>query len=131
MTLVRPSSSPGHMTAVMRAMPRPTGHKALRVALVRGGRVIDERVLPRGAHLTIGPTEHSTFVVPGVRSSLRLIEHVRGGYRLNPAPGARGRVARDGEAVDLAALTGAGPIALDDTARGKIALGDALVLFHF
>jgi hypothetical protein len=117
------------MTAVMRAMPRPDGHKALRVALVRGGRVIDERVLPRGANLTIGPTEHSTFVVPGLRSSVRLIEHVRGAYRLNPAPGARGRIAREGEAVDLAQLTG--PLPLDDTARGKIALGDALVLFHF
>jgi hypothetical protein len=119
------------MTAVMRAVSRPLGDKVLRVALVRGGRVIDERVLARGEHLTVGPTERNTFVIPALAASARLVEWTRGGYRVHVVRGAEGRIAGDGGARDLRELGRDGPIPIGEDARGKIAIGDALVLFHF
>ena len=120
------------MTSVMRAVARPTGSRALRAALVRGGRIVDERVVAAGEHLTVGSTERSTFVVAGLGSSFRVLEWTRSGYKLHLAPGMSGRVAVGGEVAEVGGAAGSrAPIALDDEARGKIALGDALLLFHF
>ncbi len=119
------------MTAAMRAAPRPTGSRALRAALVQGGRILDERVIPPGEHLTVGPTERNTFVVAGLAGSTRLLEHGRAGYRLRLGPGMRGRVALAGEVAELCGAADEQPILLDEDARGRVAIGDALVLFHF
>jgi len=128
--LVHPSTRPGQMTSVMRAV-RPTGSRALRVALVRGGKILDERVLPLGEHLTVGPTERSLFVVAGLGASVRLLEWSRAGYRLHLGAGMRGRVAIGGEVTEVSGQRAFAPLALDDEARGRIAVGDAVVLFHF
>jgi hypothetical protein len=119
------------MTAVMRAAALPTGSRALRAALVRGGRIVDERILPVGEHLTVGPTERSAFVVAGLPGSVRLLEWSRAGYKLHLRAGMSGRVALGGEVAEIEGRSAPAPIALDDGARGKIAIGDALVLFHF
>lgn len=55
---------PGQMTAVMRAMPQATGPKVLRIGLLQGGKVIEERVIKQRTHVTVGPSEKSTFVLP-------------------------------------------------------------------
>lgn len=124
------SESPGSMTAVMRAAPRSTGPRVLRAALVREGRVVDERALPPGAHLSVGASERHTFVVthPAAAAGVRLIEHTSRGYRLRGARGVEGRVATAAGIVDLDA---ASALDLDDGARGKLVIGDAVVLFHF
>ncbi len=119
------------MTAVMRAVALPTGNRRLRAALVRGGRMVDERLLAAGEHLTVGPTERSTFVVAGLGASARLLEWSRAGYRLHLAPEMSGRVALGGEIAEVSGRGARAPVALDDEARGKIVVGDALVLFHF
>jgi hypothetical protein len=118
------------MTAVMRAVAPRTRARTLRAALVRGGRIVDERVLAPGEHLTVGPSEHSSFVVPSLASSVRLIEWSRGVYSLRLGRGMSGRIAASNTIRDLDAGARA-PIALDDDARGRIRVGDALVLFHF
>jgi hypothetical protein len=130
--LGQPSNRPGQMTAVMRAMPQPTGERALRAALVRGGKILEERVLAPGEHLTVGPNERSTFVIAGLSSSVRLLEWSRAGYRLHLGPGMVGRVATSGAIAEVSErANGRVPVALDGAARGKITCGDALVLFHF
>ena len=129
--LGQPSSKPGQMTAVMRAVARPTASRALRAALVRGGKILDERVLPLGEHLTVGPTERNTFVIAGLTSGVRLLEWSRAGYQLHLGPGMSGRVALGGEVAEVRGQRGRAPIALDDAARGRITLGDAVVLFQF
>src|SRR3954468_14896421 len=101
-----PSNRPGQMTAVMRAMPQATGPKVLRVGLVQGGKVIEERVIKQRTHVTIGPSEKSMFVTPSksIPSSFKLFEIVGSEYVLNFLEGMSGRVALKTGVSDLAAL---------------------------
>jgi hypothetical protein len=57
------ASPPGHMTAVMRAVPRATGDRVLRIGLVVAGCILEERVIPQRTSVTVGPSERSMFVV--------------------------------------------------------------------
>src|ERR1044071_1501113 len=86
---------PGQMTAVMRAMPQATGPKVLRIGLVQGGKVIEERVIKQRTNVTIGPSEKSMFVVPSknIPAQFRLFELAGGDYFLNFLDGMTGRVA--------------------------------------
>src|SRR4030081_342577 len=54
---------PGQMTAVMRAMQQTTGPKVLRIGLVAGGRILEERIVKQRTSVTVGPSEKSMFVV--------------------------------------------------------------------
>src|SRR5438445_148927 len=138
-----PSSSarPGQMTAVMRAMPQTTGPKVLRIGLVQGGKVIEERVIKQRTHVTIGPSENSMFVVPSrsVPPQHRLFEIVSGEYHLNFLDGMTGRIALRSGIADLSELrgharrlpTGAYQIRLSDDARGKLVVGETTFLFQF
>ena len=96
------------MTAVMRAMPQVTGPKVLRIGLVQGGKVIEERVIKQRTHVTIGPSEKSMFVVPSqnVPPNFRLFELIGNEYHLNFLDGMTGRVALQTGITDLAALRG-------------------------
>src|SRR5829696_3995374 len=89
-----PSGRPGQMTAVMRAMPQATGPKVLRIGIVQGGKVIEERVIKQRTHVTVGPSEKSMFVVAtkGLPPSFRLFELIGSDYHLNFLDGMTGRV---------------------------------------
>lgn len=128
-----PSKRPGQMTSVMRAAARPAGPRLLRAALVRAGRVVDERLIPQGDALTVGPSEHALFVVnaDGLRATTRVIERARDGYRLCRIERMSGRVATDTGVVDVASLAPATTLLLGEAARGKLAIGDSVILFHF
>jgi hypothetical protein len=132
------------MTAVMRAMDQAAGPKVLRVGLVMGGKVIEERVIKERGHVTIGPSEKSTFVTPGknVPANFRLFELVGNDYVLNFLDGMAGRLAQQSGVTDLDGLkyeakrTNVGnvpvyQVALSDDARGKVVVGDTTFLFQF
>src|SRR5215475_16007635 len=103
---IGPTNRPGQMTAVMRAMPQMTGPKVLRIGLVQGGKVIEERVIKQRTHVTIGPSEKSMFVVPSknIPAQFRVFELVGGDYCLNYLDGMTGRIALRTGISDLAAL---------------------------
>src|SRR6478672_6758345 len=136
-----PSGRPGQMTAVMRAMPQVTGPKVLRIGLVQGGKVIEERVIKQRSHVTIGPSEKSMFVVPSqnVPPNFRLFELIGNEYHLNFLDGMSGRVALQTGISDLAALRGqakrsaqgAYQVRLTEDARGKVVVGETTFLFQF
>src|SRR5258706_13137258 len=88
-----PSGRPGELTAVMRAMPQVTGPKVLRIGLVQGGKVIEERVIKQRTHVTIGPSEKSMFVIPSksIPPNFRLFELSGNEYTLNFLDGMTGR----------------------------------------
>jgi hypothetical protein len=129
------------MTAVMRAMPQVTGPKVLRIGLVQGGKVIEERVIKQRTHVTIGPSEKSMFVVPSqnVPPNFRLFELIGNEYHLNFLDGMSGRVALQTGISDLAALRGqakrsaqgAYQVRVTEDARGKVVVGETTFLFQF
>jgi hypothetical protein len=136
---------PGALTATMRAASGSSSRaaaaglapKALRVGLVHRGKVIDERVVAAGEHLTIGPNERATFVIqsPLVPPNFRLFEGGAGGFQLHVVPGMSGRIAgRTGtapiEEPGEQASTAARAIVLEADARGKVCFGEHVVLFQ-
>jgi hypothetical protein len=117
------------MTAVMRAVAtRVDGPKALRVGLLVGGRVVDERLVRDGA-VTVGESEDATLVVGGIGRSHRLFVMQSGCFVLHPPPGSRGRVALAAGMKDVPSELGP-RVVLDVDARGKIVVGDATILFQ-
>src|SRR5689334_15857702 len=76
---------PGQMTAVMRAMTQATGPKVLRIGLVQGGRVIEERIIKQRTSVTIGQSEKAMFVIQStnVPSQFKLFELLGNDYYLN------------------------------------------------
>jgi hypothetical protein len=109
--------------------------RLLRVGIVHGRRIIEERLLPQAGDVTIGRSPRSTFIVPwdDVPERWRLFEE-RGGRRfLHLAADMTARIA-DGAAVTRVDARregdAAAPIALSDQARGKITVGDTTVLFQ-
>jgi len=139
-----PTNRPGQMTAVMRAMPQVTGPKVLRIGLVQGGKVIEERVIKQRTSVTIGPSEKSMFVIPSkaIPPNFKVFELQGGEYFLNFLDGMTGRVALKTGISDLAALKAqakrvpmgnvqAYQVALSEEARGKVVVGETTFLFQF
>lgn len=128
------------MTAVMRAVAA-TGPKVLRIGLVRGGRVLEERVIKQRSDVTVGPSEKSMFVLAhrGLPSSFKLFELVQGEYVLNFLEEMGGRVALPTGISDLQMLKGQArrgsdgsyQLRLTEDSRGKIVIGDTTFLFQF
>jgi hypothetical protein len=128
------------MTAVMRAVAA-TGPKVLRIGVVQGGRVIEERIIKQRVHVTVGPNEKNLFVVggAGLPASFRLFELVGNEYHLNFLDGMTGRVALPTGISDLAVLRGqarrspqgAYQVRLTEDSRGKVVVGDVTFLFQF
>jgi len=135
----QPSGRPGQMTAVMRAMQTAAGPKVLRIGLVVGGRILEERVVKQRTSVTVGPSEKSTFVVQAnLPVQFKLFELVGGDYHLNFLDGMTGRVALATGTSDLVALRDqakrVGPayqVPVTEEARGKIVVGETTFLFQF
>jgi hypothetical protein len=126
------------MTVSIAVSPHRPGHRErrmLRVGIVHGRRIVEERLLARTGDVTIGTSPRNTFIVPwdDVPERWRLFEE-RGGRRLlHLAPTMSARIA-DGAAVTRFEPRAAGgvtrPIPLSDRARGKVTVGGTTVLFQ-
>jgi hypothetical protein len=128
------------MTAVMRAMAQASGPKVLRIGLVQGGRVIEERIIKQRVSVTVGASEKAMFVIPSnvVPAQFKLFELVGSDYFLNFLDGMSGRVALATGITDIGALKGqakrvgnAYQVKLTEEARGKIVVGETTFLFQF
>ncbi len=124
----------------MRAMSVHTGPKVLRIGLVQGGRVVEERIIKQRTTVTVGSNERATFVIPSqsVPPMFKLFELIGNDYHLNFLDGMAGRVALASGITDLAALRGqakkvgaAYQIKLTEEARGKVVIGETTFLFQF
>jgi len=128
------------MTAVMRAVAA-TGPKVLRIGVVQGGRVSEERIIKQRTHVTVGPSEKNMFVIAtsNVPATFRLFELVGNDYHLNFLDGMTGRNALPTGISDLSLLKGqarrtsqgAYQIRLTEDSRGKVVVGDTTFLFQF
>ena len=134
------STRPGQMTAVMRAMSVQIGPKVLRLGLVQGGRVLEERIIKQRTSVTVGANEKAMFVLQAqnLPANFKLFELIGADYYLNFIDGMNGRLALTSGITDLAALRGqakkvgnAYQVRLTEDARGKVVIGDTTFLFQF
>ena len=125
----------GQMTAAMHVLPKSHRPKVLRIALVRGGAIVDERVVKDLRDVTIGSSERATFVLadPTLPPTFKLFQRVRGAYLLNLLDVMRGRVALESGVTEVAAFCAGSQrvVELTDDARGKIVLGAESLVFQF
>ncbi len=121
------------MTAVMRAANAVNAPRVLRVGVVREGRIVEERVLKKHAAITIGRDEGATFVMDDAPANVAVIERDLGAYFLNLRAPIAGRIALEDGVHEIAALRQSSRhrVRLDESARGRIAIGNATLLFQF
>ncbi|MBZ0120643.1 MAG: TonB family protein [Sandaracinaceae bacterium] len=134
---------PGAMTMAMQAVQRrPSGPKVLRIGLIQGGKIVEERIIRRRETVTIGSNEKNHFVisVPGLPSRFELFQLVGDDYILNFTDKMRGRVGLAGGVQELEELRKSGgarnagshfQVKLTDNSRGKVVAGDTTLLFQF
>jgi outer membrane biosynthesis protein TonB len=116
--------------------------KILRVGVIQGGKIIEERHLKHHETVTVGQDARNTFVVPGsgLPSSFPVFEHRHNQYHLVFADRMDGRVRLGNADVDFASLRSQGlakkrgsvyELPLNDGAKGKVVLGEVTLLFQF
>lgn len=123
-------------------MASAPSNKILRVGVIQGGKIIEERHLKSRVDVTIGNDAKNTIVVPAssLPPSFPVFEHKANQYALCFTEQMEGRV-RIGDAdVDFASLRTQGlakkrgtvyVYPLSEGAKGKISLGEVTLLFQF
>ena len=116
--------------------------KILRIGIIQGGRIVEERLVRKRENITIGQSAKNMFVVPSdVLPRQWLLFEVTGNrYVAHFSDGMDARIAVGSEIISLAQLRQSGKIQrkgqsfvlpLDERSRGKIVLGDMTILFQF
>jgi hypothetical protein len=116
--------------------------KILRIGIIQGGRIVEERLVRRRENITIGQSAKNTFVVPSdaLPRQWLLFELSGNRYQAHFSEGMDARIAVGSEIISLAQLKQTGKIQkrgqsyvmpLDERSRGKIVLGDMTILFQF
>jgi TonB family protein len=136
-------SRPGAMTMAMQAVAvRPSGPKVLRIGMIQGGKIVEERVLRKRETVTVGSSEKNHFVVhgEGVPGRFELFQLVGNDYILNFTDKMSGRVGLPGGVQDLDQMRRSGAarnagahsqIKLSENSRGKVVVGATSLLFQF
>jgi TonB family protein len=139
----RPPGRPGAMTMAMQAVQvRPSGPKVLRIGVIQGDKMVEERIIRSRETVTVGTSEKNHFVVANstLPPTFELFQLVGGDYILNFTADMRGRVGLAGgvQALDQLRNSGAArnagnfwQIKLADSSRGRVAIGDTTLLFQF
>ena len=130
---------PGMMPPSMRAMTLP---KILRIGIIQGGKIVEERLVRKRESVTVGQSTKNSFVIPteALPKTFTLFELLsNGSYALNFTDGMDGRISL-GDQVLALPQTKQGmahrkgqlwQLPLNDKARGKVVVGDATILFQF
>ncbi|QQR89239.1 MAG: hypothetical protein IPJ88_13640 [Myxococcales bacterium] len=141
--LGRERNMPGAMTMAMAAAQiKPSGPKVLRIGVIQGGKIIEERVLRKRETVSVGSSERATFVLqsPSLPPKFDLFQLVGNDYILNFTADMRGRVGLPAGVKELAELRSTGAarsagdywqVKLTDSSRGKVVIGDTTLLFQF
>ncbi len=117
-------------------------HKVLRIGVIQGGKIVEEKVLPARQPVTVGSASGNTVCLPksALPASTLVFSWHADRYTLHFADGAEGRVQGPSGSADFGALVSQGqakrqdgrhavPVSTDQ--RGKIVLGDVTLLWQF
>src|SRR4051812_10331801 len=116
--------------------------KILRIGIIQGGRIVEERLVRKRENITIGQSAKNLFVVPSeaLPRHWLLFEISGNRYMAHFSDGMDARIAVGNEIISLAQLKQTGKIQkrgvswtlpLDERSRGKITLADMTILFQF
>jgi len=115
--------------------------KALRIGIVQGGKVVEERLFQGRPTITIGTSPRNTFVLPqsNLPESFTVFQPEGDGMALAFDEGTRGRLDGPGAAdLDVAARSGKARrqgqrfvLPVTPEQRGRLALGEATLLWQF
>lgn len=121
------------------SVPKP---KILRIGIIQGGRIVEERLVRKRENITIGQSAKNMFVVPSdaLPRNWLLFEASSNQYVAHFSDGMDARIAVGNEIISLSQLKQTGkiqkrgtswPLPLDERSRGKITLADMTILFQF
>ena len=133
---------PGAMTQAMAAAKVSSGPKVLRIGIIQGTKMSEERIIRDRTSVTVGTTERNTFTVNAneLPPSFELFTMSGGSYVLNFTEKMDGRLALPEGVKSLTDLrananTRKSPqgwqVPLSESSRGKIQIGDVTFLFQF
>ena len=134
---------PGAMTVAMQAVNiKPIGPKVLRIGVIQGGKIVEERVIRKRETVTVGSSEKNHFVIhtDGMPGRFELFQLVGNDYILNFTDIMSGRVGLPGGVQDLTQMRQSGAarnagshyqVKLNDNSRGKVVIGGTTLLFQF
>ena len=122
--------------------PAAAKPRILRIGIVQGGRIVEERLIRKRDNISIGWSSKATFAVPSetLPKQWLLFEANPRGYIAHFADAMDARIAVGNEVVSLAQLKQAGRLRrqgqssrylLDERSRGKVTVGDLSILFQF
>jgi len=132
--------------AAVKGNPQPGAApkvKILRIGIIQGGRIVEERLVRKRENITIGQSAKNLFVVPSEalpRQWLLFEIHHGQHYVAHFSDGMDARIAVGNEIISLSQLKQSGKIQkrggswvlpLDERSRGKITVGDMTILFQF
>jgi len=118
------------------------GTKILRIGILQNGKIVHERLIKPGQHVTIGESPRNTFVFPakGVPKKFTLFQSRGERYDLRLTESMQGKVARKDSIVGLDQVRTAKDVVkkgdawvfpLEEHSRGKVVLDNITVLFQF
>jgi hypothetical protein len=118
------------------------GQKLLRVALIQGSKITEDRTLKRRAPVSVGQNATNTIVVPvsNLPPTFTLFEAVNEQYSLVFTAQMEGKISVSGQELSLADAIARGVakqrkdayvIPLTDASKGRVSLGEVSLLFQF
>lgn len=118
------------------------GAKILRIALIQGSKITEDRSLRKRANVTVGTDPKNSFVVPvsNLPASFTLFEFVNNQYALVFTEQMSGKVKVSDSDLSFEALRSQGlakkrgtvyVLPLNDAMKGRVTLGEVSVLFQF
>ena len=124
------------------AQPQQAGHKLLRVALIQGSKITEDRTLKRRGPVSVGQNATNTIVVPvsNLPPSFTLFEAVNDVYSLVFTTAMDGKISVNGQEITLQDAISRGlakqrrdtyVLPLTDASKGRVSLGEVSLLFQF
>src|SRR5262245_57600322 len=133
-----------NQAAALKSAPGVAGAKLkiLRIGIIQGGRIVEERLVRKREDITIGQSAKNMFVVlsDALPRNWLLFQVSGHQYVAHFSDGMDARIAVGNEIISLSQLKQTGKIQkhgaswvlpLDERARGKITLADMTILFQF
>lgn len=120
---------------------RNGARKVLRIGIIRGPRIVEERLIRTGESVTVGESTRNTFVLPGseLPHQHRLFALKGGRYHLVVRDPMHGKLFLDDEVQPLEQVVGSlgqrrgqdAWIPLGTSVRGKVQINGTTILFQF